>query len=120
MSHMHRAECRGDCRTTADVTCKLCFRPEGRSGFVRVGKYKVRHQDCAAAWTEAELEQGREQLFLFQIEKTELAMMEALGKEDSLAILGNYAKKVDPLSPEYLDFKKAQLGGTHGEDQAAS
>ena len=107
MGHQHRGECKGDCKVQADVTCKLCFLPEGDSAFVRVGKYKVQHGDCNAAWTKEQRGQGREQMFLFQIEKVEDAMSAAVEP------VAEVSTPAEPLTQGYLDFKTRQVAA-HG------
>ena len=67
-------------KTTPDVFCKLCFLPEGDSRFLRVGKRKVRHEDCAGAWPAAEVAKGRNHVIGLQIEREERLLEESAAK----------------------------------------
>lgn len=117
MGHEYCKRCAGDCaadhKTQPDVTCKLCFLPEGYSPFERVGKRKVQHQSCAGAWAPEDAAKGREHVLMLQIEKVEADMAnEPVPAGETVAAAA--------LPQEYIDFKKSQLGAADGQAQAAS
>lgn len=59
----------------ADVFCRICFKPEGISKFVRVGKYKVQHTSCLDAWLKEDADKGLEHLMTKQLEIIEQELL---------------------------------------------